>query len=327
MAKYIFKRIVMLIPIIIGVVFIVFVLNELSPGDPARVVAGNEATEEYVAELRESMGLNRPFFVRFFDYLIGVFTRGDLGTSYLTKQPVFNEVMERFPTTLLLTLVSMVFTLGLGIPTGIISATRQYSWIDNLCTSIGLIGVSMPNFWQGLMNILIFAVWLEWFPPSGFYGWEYWVLPAFTIGTSSAAQIMRMTRSSMLDVVRQDYICAARAKGLSESKVINKHAMKNALIPILTVIGMDFGTSLGGAVITESVFSIPGLGKYMLDAIKSRDYPVVQGGVLILAIMFSLVTLAVDIAYAFVDPRLKSQYKSTAKRIKKKDAAAMRESA
>ena len=327
MAKYILKRIAMLIPIIIGVVFIVFVLNELSPGDPARVVAGNEATEEYVEELRESMGLNRPFFVRFFDYLLGVFTRGDLGNSYLTKQPVFNEVIERFPTTLLLTLVSMVFTLGLGIPTGIISATRQYSWIDNLCTSIGLIGVSMPNFWQGLMNILIFAVWLKWFPPSGFYGWEYWVLPAFTIGTSSAAQIMRMTRSSMLDVVRQDYICAARAKGLSESKVINKHAMKNALIPILTVIGMDFGTSLGGAVITESVFSIPGLGKYMLDAIKSRDYPVVQGGVLILAIMFSLVTLAVDIAYAFVDPRLKSQYKSSAKRVKAKIAATAKESA
>lgn len=327
MAKYILRRIAMLIPIIIGVVFIVFVLNELSPGDPARVVAGNEATEEYVEELRESMGLNRPFFVRFFDYLLGVFTRGDLGNSYLTKQPVFNEVIERFPTTLLLTLVSMVFTLGLGIPTGIISATRQYSWIDNLCTSIGLIGVSMPNFWQGLMNILIFAVWLKWFPPSGFYGWEYWVLPAFTIGTSSAAQIMRMTRSSMLDVVRQDYICAARAKGLSESKVINKHAMKNALIPILTVIGMDFGTSLGGAVITESVFSIPGLGKYMLDAIKSRDYPVVQGGVLILAIMFSLVTLAVDIAYAFVDPRLKSQYKSSSKRVKAKGTTTAKESA
>ena len=311
----------MLIPIIIGVTFIVFTLNELSPGDPARVVAGTEASEEYVEELRESMGLNRPFFVRFVDYLIGVFTRGDLGTSYLTKQPVFGEVMDRFPTTLLLTLASMIVTLGVGLPLGIISATRQYSWIDNICTTIGLIGVSMPNFWHGLMNILIFSVWLGWFPPSGFYGWEYWILPAYTIGASSAAQIMRMTRSSMLDVIRQDYITAARAKGLSERRIITKHAMKNALIPILTVIGMDFGTSLGGAVITESVFSIPGLGKYMLDAIKSRDYPVVQGGVLILAIMFSLVTLAVDIAYAFIDPRLKSQYKSTSKKARIKEMA------
>lgn len=319
MIKYILKRILLLIPIIIGVVFIVFVLNELSPGDPARVVAGTEATEEYVAALREEMGLNRPFLVRFADYLFGVFTRGDLGTSYMTKQPVFGEVMTRFPTTLLLAVTSMLIALLVGLPTGIISATRQYSWIDNICTTVGLFGVSVPTFWMALMNILIFAVTLGWFPPSGFYGPEYWVLPAVTVGITSAAQIMRMTRSSMLDVIRKDYIVSARAKGLGENKIITKHGMKNALIPILTVIGIDFGTSLGGAVVTESVFSIPGLGKYMLDAIKSRDYPVVQGGVLILAIVFCLVTLAVDIAYAFVDPRLKTQYTSGSKRVKAKE--------
>jgi len=318
--RYIFKRILLLIPVIIGVVFIVFVLNELSAGDPARVIAGAEASEEQIETLRESMGLNDPFIVRFVNYTIGVFTRGNLGNSYMTKQPVFGEIMERFPTTLLLTCLSMIITLGVGIPFGIISATRQYSWVDNVCTTIGLIGVSMPCFWQGLMNILIFAVWLKWLPPSGFYGPEYWILPAITVGATSAAQIMRMTRSSMLDVIKQDYITSARAKGLSESKVVMKHALKNALIPILTVIGMHFGTSLGGAVVTESVFSIPGLGKYMLDAIKSCDYPVVQGGVLVLAIMFSIVTLLVDIAYAFVDPRLSSQYKSK-NRVRKGPAA------
>jgi len=302
----------MLIPVIIGVVLIVFVLNELSSGDPARIVAGAEASAESVEEMRETLGLNRPFLVRFGDYILGVFSRGDLGNSFLTKQPVLGEVLTRFPTTLLLTLASMVFTISIGIPFGIISATRQYSWLDNLCTTIGLIGVSMPVFWEGLMSILIFSIWLNWLPPSGFYGWKYWILPAITIGTGLAAQVMRMTRSGMLDVIRQEYIQSARAKGLGEGTVIRKHALKNALIPIITVIGMEFGTSLGGAVITETVFSIPGLGKYMVDALRARDYPVVQGGVLVLAVMFSIVTLFVDVLYTFVDPRLKSQYRSKA---------------
>lgn len=312
MIKYILKRILLVIPVIIGVTFIVFTLNELSPGDPARVIAGSEASEEDVAALREELGLNKPFLVRFVDYLYNFFFHGDLGTSYRTRQPVFEEIMARFPTTVLLTALSMAIMIIIGLPCGIISATRQYSTFDNVCTFVGLIGVSMPNFWQGLMNIFIFSIILEWFPPTGFYGPEYWVLPAFTIGTSAAAQVMRMTRSSMLDVVRQDYIVAAKAKGLPNNKVVLKHSLKNALIPILTVIGMHFGTSLGGAVVSESVFAIPGLGKYMLDAIKSTDYPVVQGGVLVLAILFSLVMLAVDIAYAFIDPRIASQYKSGA---------------
>ena len=295
MVKYILKRILLVIPVIIGVTFIVFTLNELSPGDPARVIAGSEASEEDVAALREELGLNKPFLVRFVDYLYNFFFHGDLGTSLLTA-------------------LSMAIMIIIGLPCGIISATRQYSTFDNVCTFVGLIGVSMPNFWQGLMNILIFSIILGWFPPTGFYGPEYWVLPAVTIGTSAAAQVMRMTRSSMLDVVRQDYIVAAKAKGLPTNKIVLKHSLKNALIPILTVIGMHFGTSLGGAVVSESVFAIPGLGKYMLDAIKSTDYPVVQGGVLVLAILFSLVMLAVDIAYAFIDPRIASQYKSGARK-------------
>ncbi len=313
MYRYVLKRMFMLIAVLLGVLLIVFILNEITPGDPARMLAGEDASFEDVEKLREEMGLNRPFLTRFGDYVFRLVTKGDLGTSYFTGQPVGKEVMARFPTTFLLTLVSMIFTLGIGIPAGIISATRQYTFVDYLCTTLGLVGVSMPNFWQGLINILVFSITFKLLPASGFYGPKYWILPALTIGTSSAAQIMRMTRSSMLDVIRQDYIRSAYGKGLTERKVIYKHALKNALIPILTVIGMDFGLSLGGAVLTESVFGIPGLGKYMLEAIKSRDYPVVQGGVLVFAFAFSIVTLIVDILYAYIDPRIKSMYKTSRK--------------
>ena len=278
MWKYIIKRLIMLIPVLLGVILIIFLLNEITPGDPARELAGDMASEEDVEELRESLGLNRPFLIRFGDYIFKLVTQGDLGTSYQTRQPVLTEVMERFPTTLLLTVLSTILMLGVGIPLGIVSATRQYSLLDNICNVAGLIGVSMPTFWQGLMSILIFSIYLNWLPSSGFYGPEYWILPTITIGTANAAQIMRMTRSSMLDVIHQDYIQSARAKGLSERTIIRKHALKNALIPILTVIGMNFGLLLGGAVVTESVFAVPGLGKYMIDAIKARNYPVVQGG-------------------------------------------------
>ena len=318
MWKYILKRLIMLIPVLLGVIFIIFVLNEITPGDPARALAGDMDSEEDVERLRESLGLNRPFFVRFFSYVVNLAAKGDFGTSYQTKQPVFSELMDRFPTTLLLAGLSTVFMLTIGIPLGIISATRQYSVFDNICSVAGLIGVSMPTFWQGLMSMLVFCIYLGWFPASGFYGPEYWVLPAITVGTANAAQIMRMTRSSMLDVVHQDYIQSARAKGFAESIIIRKHALKNALIPILTVIGMTLGTLLGGAVVTESVFAIPGLGKYMIDAIKARNYPSIQGGVLFLAIVFSLVTILVDVLYAFVDPRVKAMYKGAERTAKKK---------
>lgn len=320
MGRYILKRLLMLIPVLLGVVFVIFCLNEISPGDPARQLAGDYASEEDVQQLREEMGLDQPFLVRFFNYVSGLVTRGDFGTSYATKRPVLDEVMDRFPTTLLLACLSTVIMLVIGILTGILSATRQYSWIDNLCNVLGLLGVSMPTFWQGLMMILLFSVYLGWFPSSGFYGPEYWVLPAVTVGTANAATIMRMTRSSMLEVLHQDYIRSARAKGLAEKTIIRKHALKNALIPILTVVGMTFGTLLGGALVTETVFAIPGLGKYMVDAIKLRDYPVIQGGVLILALIASLVTLAVDILYAFVDPRLRAMYRSQKKTKELKEA-------
>ena len=315
MYKYVLKRLLMMIPVLVGVLLIVFTINQMMPGDPAIMLAGGEqATPMEIERVREELGLNDPLPIQFFNYAKGLILEGDLGTSYATKRPVFEEVTERLPTTVTLAVVSILLALAIGIPTGILSAIRQYSWIDHCSMGVALIGVSMPNFWQGLMNILIFAIYLKWLPASGFYGWQYWILPALTIGTSSAAIITRMTRSSMLEVIRQDYIRTARAKGLSEKVVITKHALKNALIPIITVVGIQFGSLLGGAVVTETVFAIPGLGKFMIDAIKARNYPVVQGGVLMLAIIFSMVNLCVDMLYAFADPRIKSLYKGRSRK-------------
>lgn len=309
MHKYIAKRLVMLIPVMLGVSFIVFTLMYLTPGDPAKIMLGESAPKEEVAKLREELGLDDPFLVRYGRYVKDAVVHQDIGRSYTTKRPVTDEIMSRFPSTLKLAGLGVLLAIAIGIPTGIISATKQYSIFDQVSMVAALIGVSMPNFWQGLMLILLFSVKLGWLPASGFTSLKHMILPAITIGTSSAATITRMTRSSMLEVVRQDYIRTARAKGQVESVVINSHALKNALIPILTVIGLQFGGLLGGAVLTESIFSIPGVGRLMVDSIKSRDFPIVQGGVLFIAITFSVINLLVDILYAFVDPRIKSQYK------------------
>ena len=309
----------LLIPVLIGVVTIVFILNQLMPGDPARMMAGEGATEEAVEQLREDLGLNRPLIVQYLDYIVGIFTRGDLGTSYKTGEPVIAEVLDRMPTTLILAGISTLIAVGIGIPLGIAAATWQNTVIDYFSSLLSFIGVSMPNFWQGLMNILIFSVYLGWFPSSGFYGPEYWVLPCLTIGTSTMATITRTTRSSMLEVIRQDYIRTARAKGESEFNVIVKHALGNALIPIVTIIGLEFGSLLSGAVLTETVFAIPGIGKYMVEAITNRNYPVIMGGVVILAFVSSVCNLLVDVLYAYIDPRMKSLYSS---KKKKKEAVA-----
>lgn len=308
MHKYILRRLLLLIPVMIGVTFIVFTMMYFTPGNPARIMLGESAPAHEVAKLEEELGLNDPFIVQFGRYVSNA-VRGDIGRSYQTKRPVMDEILSRFPATLKLTALGVLVAVVLGIPTGIISATRQYTLFDNIAMVLALLGVSMPNFWQGLMLVLLFSVQLKWFPSSGFTSWKHMILPAITLGTSSAAIITRMTRSSMLEVIRQDYIRTARAKGQVESKVINQHALKNALIPIITVIGLQFGYLLGGAVLTESIFSVPGVGRLMVDSIKSRDFPIVQGGVLFIAITFSFVNLLVDILYAFVDPRIKSQYK------------------
>ena len=314
MIRYIVKRLLWMIPIVIGVTFIVMLLLELTPGDPARQLLGNFATEDEVAALRESMGLNRPLIVRFFDYMVGV-VHGDLGTSYFTKQSVWFDIMERFPYTLKLVSISMVLAIVTGIPTGVYAATHQYTWKDTTSIVLSLFCVSMPNFWFALILVLVFATKLGWVPPLGIDSWKSWILPAVSVSIGYSATLARQTRSSMLEQIRQDYVVTARAKGQSEGKVIYKHALKNALIPVIVIVGAVFGVSLGGAVIAETIFAIPGLGSYTITALTSRDYPAVQGSVLFFAVMFSFIILLVDLAFAFVDPRIRSQYSRRRKRI------------
>ncbi len=308
MHRYILRRLFLLIPVMFGVSLVVFTIMFFTPGDPAKLMLGERAPEAEVAALRAQMGLDDPFPVQFGRFIFNA-ARGDLGRSLVTRRPVFQELYARFPATLQLAAAGVLVAVVMGIPIGILSATRQYSAFDAASMGIALVGVSMPNFWQGMMMILLFSVSLGVFPSSGYGTLRHLIMPALTIGTSTAAIITRMTRSSMLEVVRQDYIRTARAKGLSERVVINRHALKNALIPIVTVIGLQFGYLLGGAVLTESIFSWPGVGRLMVDAIRQKDYPVVQGGVLLLALTFSVVNLGVDILYAYIDPRIKAQYK------------------
>lgn len=308
MWKYVLKRLLMMIPVLLGVSFLVFTLLYFTPGDPAAQILGEGASAEDIEALREQLGLNDPFFIRYFRYLWDLIVEHDMGVSYSSNRPVLDEILSRFPTTIRLAALSILIATLIGVTCGIIAAVKQYSIFDHVATAISLIGVSMPNFWQGMMMILLFSVYLGWLPASGFSTPKQWIMPALTIGTSSAASIMRMTRSSMLEVIRQDYIRTAFAKGQKESVVVLHHALKNAIIPVLTTIGLSFGHMMGGAVLTESIFGIPGLGNLIVGAIKARDYPVVQGGVLFIAFAFAIVNLIVDILYAFFDPRIRSQY-------------------
>lgn len=308
MIKYILKRVLMIIPVMIGVSFIVFCMIYFTPGDPAEYLLGVDASPEAVESLRDELGLNDPFAIRYLNYLKGIVTRFDFGTSYTTHRSVTVELLDRFPTTLTLAVLSVALATLIGIIAGVISSTMQYSIFDHIATIIALTGISMPNFWTGLMLIILFAVTLGWLPSSGFSTPIHWILPCSTIGFACSAAIMRMTRSSMLEVLRQDYITTARAKGQKEFVVIIKHALRNALIPIVTVIGITFGHMLGGAILVESIFAVPGTGKLMVDAISAKNYPMIQGGVLFIALGFSLVNLLVDILYAFIDPKIKTQY-------------------
>lgn len=308
MHKYIIKRLLLLIPVLLGVSFLVFAIMSLTPGDPAQLILGESAEPSAVLKLREEMGLNDPFIIQYLRFVKNA-VMGDFGRSYTTNREVFSEIFSRFPNTLVLAVIGIMISVLIGIPVGIISATRQYSLLDSVSMVIALLGVSMPVFWLGLMLILTFSVKLGLLPSGGFEGIQSVILPSVTLGVGSAAIITRMTRSSMLEVIRQDYIRTARAKGVVEKVVINKHALKNALIPIITVIGLQFGGLLGGAVLTESVYSWPGVGRLMVDAIRQKDTPTVLAAVVFLAAVFSVVNLLVDILYAYVDPRIKSQYK------------------
>ena len=299
----------MLIPVRLGVSFIVFSILSFTPGDPVEMRLGDNYSEEAYQAMKEEMGLNDPFLLRYVKY-IGNAVRGDFGNSYRTSQPVLNELAARLPNTILLSAAAMLFAVLLGIPLGVISATHQYSAVDNISMIGALFGVSMPNFWLGLMLIVIFAAGLRWFPSSGFEDWASIVPPAVTLSVNSLAMITRMTRSSMLETIRQDYIRTARAKGLKEGVIVIKHALRNAMIPIVTTVGLQFGFSLGGAVLVETVFAWPGIGRLLVECIKLKDTPVVVACVLVLATMFTVINLCIDVLYAFLDPRIRAQYKT-----------------
>ncbi len=308
MFQYILKRILWLIPILLGVSFIVFTIMYLSPGDPVTLILGEGASEQAYEALRIEMGLDRSFFWQFFSYIKGVFIDQDLGRSYVSNRMVLDEILVRLPNTIKLASWSILFATLVGIPLGVISATRPYTKLDNFVMFISLMGVSIPTFWFALLLIILFTSTLGWLPATGFTTWQHMVMPVFALATSSMGAIVRITRSSMMDVLDQDYIRTSEAKGVSDRKIIFQHALRNALIPVVTVVGLQFGALLGGAVLTETIFSINGIGSLMVNAIRTRDAMMVQGGVLFIAFLFTLVNLAVDILYAYIDPRIRSQY-------------------
>lgn len=308
MYKYIIKRLLMMIPVIIGVTIIIFLIMALSPGDPARLVLGEMASEESVDNWREAHGLNDPLPIRYVNYMKNML-KGDLGTSYANGRSVATEISSRFPITLRLAIVGMIVALVIAIPLGIVSAVKQYSLIDGFATIFGMLGIALPSFWVALMMILLFSLKLNWLPSGGIEGWQSMVMPAISIGFGCCANIMRITRSSMLEVIRTDYIRTAKSKGVKKKDIIGKHALRNVLIPVITVAGLQFGAMMGGAVIAETVFSWPGVGTYMISSIKAKDTPAVMGSIICFCIAFSLVNLLVDLVYGYIDPRIKSSYK------------------
>lgn len=319
MRRYICRRLLMMIPVLLGISFVVFGLLELSPGDPAQVILGQRATPESIAKLREEMGLNQPFLIRYVQYLSGVLT-GDFGTSYRTKLPVMQEILTRLPTTLILASGSMVMMVILALPIGILSAVKQYSILDNVTLAGALLLSSMPAFWLGTILILFLALKLGLLPAKGGGSFAGYLMPWFALAASYMATLVRLTRSNMLEVIRADYIKMARAKGASERRVIIRHALRNACLPIVTIIGMNFAKLVGGTMIIESVFALSGLGTLAVTAVTQLDIPMVMAEVLFVAFIIGIMNLLVDILYVYIDPRLKSQYVSVSRRNRLKKA-------
>ena len=311
MSKYILKRILMMIPVLLGVAFLIFTINHLTPGDPVYFLLGMDVSPEQYAAKRAELGLDKPFFIQFFIYIKDIVTRFDFGTSFQTSRSVTTELMGRFPVTLRLGLSGILVAVLIGVPFGVISATKQYSISDRIVTMGSLVFASMPDFWYAIMMILLFALKLKWLPANGIDSWQSWILPIAAVALPPVAGFTRMTRSTMLETIRQDYIRTARAKGLTEGVIVMKHALKNALIPIMTIIGIQTGNVLAGAVVIEVIFSIPGMGSLMREAIAAKNYPVIMGGVLLVSICISIINLVVDILYAFMDPRIRAEYTIT----------------
>ena len=296
-----------MIPVVLAVTFVVFTIMWFVPGDPTNIILGNEWTETASAKLKAELGLDQSFLVQFFHYTMNL-VQGDFGMSYITRAPVGEQLMARFPNTLKVVAGAMLFCVGVGVPIGVYSGVRPYSWFSNFTMVVGLLGVSLPIFWLGLLLILLFSVQLGWLPSSGLDGFASLILPSLALGSNYMANVMRTTRSSMLEVIRQDYIRTAKAKGVNARDVVLKHALQNAMMPTITVIGMNIGALLGGVVLTETVFSIPGTGRLLVEAINKRDTPTVLGCLVIMAVCVAVSNLVVDIVYAYMDPRIKAQY-------------------
>lgn len=310
MSKYILKRVLIVFPTLLAIIFIVFGIMNLTPGDPAQMMLGQNATPEAVAKLNHELGFDRPFIIRYGDYVIKLL-KGDMGNSYRTGRPIFNEIISRLPTTIKLATVSILLAVITGVPLGILSAVKQYSLYDILGTSAAMLMASMPGFWFGLMAILLFALKLGWLPSNGNDTWAHFMLPAITLAIPVTASLLRLTRTTMLETIKQDYVRTARAKGQTERKVIFHHALKNALLPVVTVAGLEFGALLGGVVTIETVFSINGVGTLIIDAIRMKDVPQVSGCAIFLAFLFMTVMLIIDILYAYIDPRIMDRYNIT----------------
>jgi peptide/nickel transport system permease protein len=312
MASFVLKRLVSAIPVLIVVAVISFMLIHLTPGDPAAAILGGEATTEQLDALRQTLGLDQPLplqMARWFWRML----QGDLGQSIYMRMPVTQAILDRIEPTAMLSVMSIIIAVGLGIPFGIIAAVRHNSWVDHLLSVLAQIGLSVPNFWLGLGMIMLFAVKLGWLPSSGYVSLsqnpletvKYLLMPAFTLGFSSSALIARLTRSSMMEVLRQDFIRTAQAKGLPQRRVIYKHALRNAMIPTLTVIGLVLAGLAGGAVVTEVVFTLPGAGRLMIQSVARRDYPIIQAAVLFSAVVYVFVNIMIDALYAYIDPRVR----------------------
>lgn len=308
MLRFVLRRLIYLIPVWIGISLVAFLLANLAPGDPARLALqrdlGRQPTEEETAAAREDMGLNDPAVVRYVDWLSGV-VRGDLGLSYRTGKPVSESLAERFPRTLEIAIGGLVLAMLMAVPLGVLAAVKQRSPLDHFSRLFALLGASMPSYWVAYLLILVFSVWLGVLPVAGSSTWQHAVLPAVTLGIAGSASLMRLTRSEMLDTLNQDFVRTARAKGLPRDTVLIRHALRNTLIPITTVMGMRFAGLLGGAVIVETIFSWPGVGKLIVDAIFDRDYPMIQGFVIFMGTVFVLVNLLVDLSYSLIDPRIR----------------------
>lgn len=304
-----------MIPVILGVTILIFTIMYMVPGDPALIIAQPGATESEINEIREEFGLNDPYIVRLGRYMYNLFLRGDFGNSYLTGRSVTTELFTRLPRTMAIGFAAMILAIGIGVPLGVIAAVYRNGLGDRIAMLIALLGVSIPQFWLGLMLVLLFSVKLGWLPAQGVDTFSHYILPSVTSSFMGMAGIARQSRSSMLEVIRADYVTTARSKGLTEKEVITVHALPNALMPIITMAGAQLAHIFGGTVAIETVFSVPGIGSYLVNAINSRDYPVIEGSVILLAVVFSIVMLLVDLTYGFVDPRIKAQF--AGKKIKK----------